>query len=77
MCFETFDNIINCIKNRFNQTDNQIYVHLQEISIKTFKEQDWEDDLHRSSHPEVFYVNRCSKKFYKIHSKTPVPRSLF
>ena len=32
--FETFDNIINCIKDRFNQTDYQIHVHLQEILIK-------------------------------------------
>ena len=43
--FETFDNIINCIKDRFNQTDYQKYGHLQEILIKAFKEQDWEDDL--------------------------------
>ena len=42
--FETFDNI-NWIKDPFNQTDYQIYVHLQEILIKAFKEQDWEDDL--------------------------------
>ena len=26
--------------------------------------------------PEVFYVNRCSLKFHKIHKKTPVPESL-
>ena len=31
--------------DRFNQTDYQIFVHLKEILIKTFKEQDWEDDL--------------------------------
>ena len=43
--FETFHNIINCIKDRFNQTDYQIYVHIQEIFIKAFKEQDGEDDL--------------------------------
>ena len=42
--FETFDNFTNCIKVRFNQADYQIYVHLQEILIKAFK-QDWEDDL--------------------------------
>ena len=40
--FETFDNIINCIKDHFNQTDYQI-VYIQ--VIKAFKEQDWEDDL--------------------------------
>ena len=45
MYFETFDNIINCIKDRFNQADYQIYVHIQEIFMKAFKEQDWEDDL--------------------------------
>ena len=39
------DNIINCIKDRFNQTDYQLYVILQEILIKAFKEKDWEDDL--------------------------------
>ena len=44
MCFETFDNIINCIKDRFNQTDYQAYVHPQEI-VKVFKEEDWKDDL--------------------------------
>ena len=38
--FETFDNIINCIKDRFNQADYQIYVHIQEIFMKAFKEQD-------------------------------------
>ena len=43
--FETFDNIKNCIKYCFNQTDYQIYAHLQEILIKAFKEQDWEDNL--------------------------------
>ena len=45
MYFETFENIINSIKDRLNQTDYQIYVHIQEIFIKAFKEQDWEDDL--------------------------------
>ena len=37
--------IITCIKDRFNQTDYQIYVLLQEMLIKAFKKQDWEDDL--------------------------------
>ena len=27
--------------------------------------------------PEVFHRERCSKKYYKIHRKTPVPESLF
>ena len=27
--------------------------------------------------PEVFCNKRCSKKFHKIHRKTPVPESLF
>ena len=27
--------------------------------------------------PEVFCKKRCSKKFHKIHKKTPVPESLF
>ena len=44
--FEIFDNIINCIKDSFNQTDYQMYVLLHEILIKGFKEQDWDDDLH-------------------------------
>ena len=35
--FETFDNMINCIKDRFNQTDYKIYEHLQEILINAFK----------------------------------------
>ena len=26
---------------------------------------------------EVFWKKRCSKKFRKIHMKTPVPESLF
>ena len=38
--FETFDNIISSTKDHFNQTHYQIYVHLQEILIKGFKEQD-------------------------------------
>ena len=42
--FEIFEHIC-CIKDRFNQTDYQIYVHPQEILIKAFIEQDWEDDL--------------------------------
>ena len=33
--------------------------------------------LLRSSRPEVFYKKRCSEKFHKIHSKTPVSESLF
>ena len=45
MYFKSFDNIINCIKDRFNQTDYQIYVHLQKVLIKAFNEQDWEDDF--------------------------------
>ena len=44
--FEIFDNIINCIKDSFNQTDYQMYVLLHEILTKGFKEQDWDDDLH-------------------------------
>ena len=43
--FQNFDNIINCIKDHFNQTGYQIYVHLQEILLKVFKEQNLEDDL--------------------------------
>ena len=31
----------------------------------------------RTIRPEVFYIKRCSKKFRKIHRKTPVPDSLF
>ena len=27
--------------------------------------------------PEMFFKKRCSKKFRKIHRKTPVPGSLF
>ena len=46
MYFETFHNIVNCIKDQFNQRDYQIYVHLQQILIKDFKEQDWKDDFH-------------------------------
>ena len=45
MYYETFNNIINCIKDRFSQRDYQIYVHLHEILIKTFKKQDFGDDL--------------------------------
>ena len=41
---ETCDNI-NCIKDRFNQTDYHTYVYLREILIKAFKGTDWEDDL--------------------------------
>ena len=42
--FVTFDKIINSIKDRFHLTDDQIYVHLREILIKPFKEQDWEKE---------------------------------
>ena len=42
--FETFDNI-NCIKDLFNQTDYQIYIHLQEFLMKAFKEQNQEDNV--------------------------------
>ena len=34
--FVTFDNVINCIKYRFNQTDYQIYVHHQDVSERSF-----------------------------------------
>ena len=46
--FKTFGNILNCIKDRLNQKDYQIYACLQEIVyvyLKDFKEQDWENDL--------------------------------
>ena len=46
--FETFGNILNCIKDRLNQKDYQIYVCLQEIVyvyLNVFKEQDWANDL--------------------------------
>ena len=43
--FETFDNIINYIRDRFNQANYQICVHLQEIFIKPFNKQDGEGDL--------------------------------
>ena len=32
---------------------------------------------HQKQLPEVFYPKRCSKKFHKIHRKSPVPESLF
>ena len=47
MYFENLNNIINSIKDRFNQTDYQIYVNLPKILIKAFKKQDWEDDLRK------------------------------
>ena len=31
--------------------------------------------LHQKQPPEVFFKKRCSSKFHKIHSKTPVPES--
>ena len=43
--FEIFDNIINRIQDCYNQANYQINVHLQEILIRVFKEQGWEDDL--------------------------------
>ena len=43
--FKPFDDIINSIKDRFNQTDYEIHLHLQDILIKAFKKQDWSDDL--------------------------------
>ena len=36
--FEIICNIMNCIRDRFSQTNYQIYVHLQEIFVKAFKE---------------------------------------
>ena len=36
--FEIIYNIMNCIRDRFSQTNYQIYVHLQEIFVKAFKE---------------------------------------
>ena len=45
MYFENFENIINCIKDSFNETDYRIYLHLKEILVKTLKEQIREDDL--------------------------------
>ena len=45
MYFENFENIINCIKDSFNETDYRIYLHLQEVLVKAFKEQIREDDL--------------------------------
>ena len=36
--FEIIYNIKNCIRDRFSQTNYQIYVHLQEIFAKAFKE---------------------------------------
>ena len=81
MYFETFDNIINCIKDRFNKTDYQIYAHLQEILIKSFQEQDWEDDLKiviqnygvnefdvPSLKPELLFLPETAK-FYGLDSK--------
>ena len=56
--FETFDNI-NCIKDGFDQTGYEMYVHLQGILIKAFKEQDCEDDLQiviQSYGVDEFYV---------------------
>ena len=46
--FEAFNNIINCIKDHFNQTDYQIYVNLPKLLIASFKKllKDWEDDFH-------------------------------
>ena len=73
--------IINCIKDRFNHTDYQTYVYLQEILIKAFKELDWEDDLqivtqncgvnefHVPSLKTQLLPNREIAKFYGLESR--------
>ena len=62
--FVTFDKIINSIKDRFHLTDDQIYVHLREILIKPFKEQDWEDDL------QIVLQNYGANEFDVLSLKT-------
>ena len=61
---ETFANTINCIKDPFNKTDYQIYVHVQEILIKVFKEQDWENDM------QIVIQNHGVNEFYVPSLKT-------
>ena len=43
------------------------YLGLRQISIKNL--------FCQKQPPEVFYEKRCSRKFHKIHRKTPVPVS--
>ena len=88
MYFETFGNIINRIKDRYNQTNYQINVHLQEILIRVFKEQGWEDDLqiiiqnydvNESDVPslknQLFLLQEIAN-FYVLDSKMQLPEMI-
>ena len=43
-------------------------------TIKTFV---WRKNSLQKQPPEVFYEDKCSWKFCKIHTKTPVAEALF
>jgi len=43
--FESFDLVISCIKNRFDQPDFKIYSHLQEVLLQAVKGQNYEEHL--------------------------------
>ena len=42
---ETYDNVINGIKERFHQLDFEIYKHIQNIFINAFNQKCYEDSL--------------------------------
>ena len=45
--FETYDSVINFIKQRFDQPDYCTYMYLQETLIKTAASEDYEEDLYK------------------------------
>ena len=45
--FETYDSVINFIKQRFDQPDYRTYMYLQETLIKAAVSEDYEEDLYK------------------------------
>ena len=59
--FEVYDQTVNGIKERFNQTDYRIYVNLQELILKAFSKEDFSKELEAV---KEFLSPQSKKRFY-------------
>ena len=65
--FQAFDATMNCIKERFDQSDFRKYIVLQEMSLKAIKDQPWENELR-----EVYSIYSGDIDKYSLEAQLPL-----
>ena len=63
-----------CVMEFFIEVSDNIKIKVENFAKSRLRDKCF---LYRSSPPEVFCEKRCSKRFRKIHRKTPMSGSLF